>query len=182
MSRKLTYNSTYDEIGWSLRETLDTIEKKGETIELKYEMLLKYGRLYFAEGNHQKAYNILQQCSIHAIDNWVVDVKEMYYWSARCLEKMGNTDRALNGYLMLLEDEKNIKDETFLNEVLDRLNLYKNLSPLVSDYKKRREEELNNTTSQYESVQPNDQLVHNKFAWQRPQPAKRGSNYLQIEI
>lgn len=144
MAKKLTYTSTYDEIGWSLRETLDAIEKQGETKELKYDMLLKYGRLYFVERNYEKAYKILAQCSIHAMDNWVDDVKEMYYWSARCLEEKGDNDRAISGYLRLLESEKNIEDEAFLNAVLDRLNLYKNLSHLVSEFKKERDEELNN--------------------------------------
>jgi ketopantoate reductase len=43
MENKLTYNSTYNEVGCSLRVTLDEIKKYGETKELKYEMLLKYG-------------------------------------------------------------------------------------------------------------------------------------------
>jgi len=64
------------------------------------------------------------QCSVHAIDNWVDDVKEMYYWSARCLEEQVDKERAIGGYLRLLESEKKIKDEAFLNAVLDRLNLH----------------------------------------------------------
>lgn len=144
MAKKLTFDSSYNEIGWSLRETLDEIQAKGETKELKYEMLLKYGRLYISEGDYKKAYKILAQCSVHAIDNWIADVKEMYFWSARCLEEMGDTERALDGYLMLLEDQRNIEDQIFLNAVLDRLNQYKNLSSMVSEYKKRRDEELNN--------------------------------------
>jgi len=51
-------------------------------------------------------------------------VKEMYYWSARCLEEQVDKERAIGGYLRLLESEKKIKDEAFLNAVLDRLNLH----------------------------------------------------------
>ncbi len=69
MATKLTYHSTFNEVGWSLRETLDAIEVQGETPHLKYDMLLKYGRVSLMEGKLDKAYKVFQQCSIHAIDN-----------------------------------------------------------------------------------------------------------------
>ena len=77
MAKKLTFESTFDEIGWSLRHTLDEIKLKGETKELKYEMLLKYGRLRFMEGCFSDAYQIFRQCSIHSIDNGVNDINEL---------------------------------------------------------------------------------------------------------
>lgn len=145
MTKKLTYNSTFDEVGWSLRDTLDQIKQYGETKELKYEMLLKYGRVKLMEGNLNEAYQIFQQCSIHSIDNGIREVKELYYWTSRCLEEQGNKDRALNGYLMLLEKEQFIEsDEEFVNAVLDRLILFGDITSLVNEYKIKRHEEMAN--------------------------------------
>ncbi len=145
MAKKLSYQSTFTEVGWSLRETLNEIEKQGETKQLKFDMLLKYGRLLLMEGKPNEAYQLFQQCSIHAIDNGVPDVKELYYWTSRCQEEQGNKERAINGYLMLLEREKFIKNDVeFVDAILDRLILFGDISALVNDYKKKREEELNN--------------------------------------
>ena len=144
INKKLTYNSTFDEVGWSLRDTLDEIKQKGETKQLKFDMLLKYGRIKLMEGNANEAYQIFQQCSIHAVDNGIPDVKELYYWASRSTEEQGNKERALNGYLMLLENEQNIKDEDFVNAVLDRLILFGDITTLVDEYKKRRHEEMTN--------------------------------------
>jgi len=145
MTKKLTYHSTFDELGWSLRETLDDIEKHGETKQLKFDMLLKFGRVKLMEGKPDEAYKIFQQCSIHAIDNGVPDVKELYFWTSRCQEEQGNSERALSGYLMLLERDRFIdNDEQFVNAILDRLILFGDIAQLVNDYKKKREEELNN--------------------------------------
>lgn len=152
MAKKLTYNSTFDEVSWSLRDTLDEIKQKGETKDLKYKMLLKYGRLRLMEGNLNYAYQIFQQCSIHSIDNGVRDIKELYYWTSRCLEEQGNKERALVGYLRLLENEENQKDEEFVNAVLDRLNLSGDISSLVDEYKKRRHEETTNPKDLLEKV------------------------------
>lgn len=144
MQKKLTYHSTFDEVGWSLRETLDLIEKHGETKQLKFDMLLKYGRILLMEKKFVRADEVFQQCSIHAIDNGVPEIKELYYWCSRSQEGQGNKERAINGYLRLLEKFAKYDDEEFINEVLDRLNLFENISPIVTEYKKQREEELNN--------------------------------------
>lgn len=144
MAKKLTFNSTFDEVGWSLRETLDQIEKHGETKQLKFDMLLKYGRIKLMEGSFDRAYEVFTQCSIHAIDNGVPDIKELYYWTSRCQEEKGNKERAINGYLMLLEKFAKDDDEEFIDAILDRLNLFENIAPIIAEYKERREEELNN--------------------------------------
>lgn len=145
MAKKLTYHSTFDEVGWSLKETLNEIEKQGETKQLKFDMLLKYGRVLLMENKPNEAHQIFQQCSIHAIDNGVTDVNELYYWSSRSEEEQGNKARAINGYLMLLERERFIEnDAEFVDAVLDRLILFGNISTLVNDYKNKREEEINN--------------------------------------
>ena len=145
MAKKLTYHSTFDEVGWSLKETLNKIEKQGETKQLKFDMLLKYGRVLLMENKPCEAYQIFQQCSIHAIDNGVTDVKELYYWSSRSQEEQGNKARAINGYLMLLERERFIEnDEEFVDAVLDRLILFGNISTLINEYKNKREEEIIN--------------------------------------
>ncbi|MBN9351923.1 MAG: hypothetical protein J0H55_14680 [Chitinophagaceae bacterium] len=105
MTKKLTIHSSFDEIGWSLSETLNKIEAEGETPQLKFDMLLKYGRLKFLEGDYERAYEVLQQASTHSIDNGVRDIEDLYFWTNRCLEEKGDTERAISGYLMLLERE-----------------------------------------------------------------------------
>ena len=145
MAIKLTYQSSLDDIGWSLRETLDEIKRYGETKQLKFDMLLKYGRLLLMEGKLDDSYKVFQQCSVHAIDNEIPDTNELYYWASRCLEEQGNTERALTSYLTLLENERFIEnDDEFVNAILDRLILFGNITTLVNEYKKKREEELNN--------------------------------------
>jgi tetratricopeptide (TPR) repeat protein len=144
MSKKNTYQSTFEELGWSLRETLDKIEKHGETKELKYEMLLKYGRLKLMEGNLNEAYQIFQQCSTHSIDNWIPYVNDLYYWTARCLEEQGNKERAFNAYLMVLDKIKVDEEEELMNAILDRFHLFENVSQLVDEYKKKKKERMNN--------------------------------------
>ena len=129
MVKKLTFQSTFNEVGWSLRETLDEIEKQGETKQLKFDMLLKYGRVLLMQSKLNEAYQTFQQCSIHAIDNGVPDVKELYYWTSRCQEEQGNKERAINGYLMLLERERFTENnEEFVDAVLDRLILFGDIS------------------------------------------------------
>lgn len=145
MTSKLTYSSSFYEVGQSLRETLDEIEKNGETAQLKHEMLYKYGRLMMMEGKFQKAYEAFCQCSTHAVDNGIQNVKELYYWTSRSLEELGNKERAINGYLMLLEKDRFIEgDEDFVNALLDRLSLFENMAALVADYRVKRYEELTN--------------------------------------
>lgn len=145
MAKKLTYQSTFDEVCKSLMETLGEIEKQGETKQLKFDMLLKYGRILLMEKKLDRAHEVFLQCSIHGIDNNVSDIKELYYWSSRCLEEEDKKDRAVNGYLRLLERERFTKnDEEFVDAILDRLILNGDISALVNDYKKNREEELNN--------------------------------------
>ena len=97
------------------------------------------------ENKPNEAYQVFQECSIHAMDNGIPDVKELYYWSSRSQEEQGNKTRAINGYLMLLERERFIEnDEEFVDAVLDRLILFGNISTLVNDYKNKREDEINN--------------------------------------
>lgn len=145
MEKNIKYQATVDDVGWSLRKTLDEIKQHGETRQLKFDMLLKYGRLLLLEGKANDAYQVFQQCSVHSVDNGITDVKELYYWTSRCQEEQGNMERALNGYLMLLERERFIEnDELFVNAVLDRLILFGDISTLVNEYKNRKFEEMNN--------------------------------------
>ncbi len=143
MSNKLTYNSTLDEVGWSLRETLELIKKVGETKELKYEMLLKYGRFKLLEGDLDKAYETLQHCSIHGLDHQIGGVNELYYWSARCIEEQGDKERALNSYLVLLDIVQS-KDgtEELVNAILDRLILFGDVATLVEEFRIKRQKEI----------------------------------------
>lgn len=93
---KSTLHSGYEEIGWSLRETLDNIVAEGETPQLKFEMLLKYARLLFIDGNYDRCQEVLQQASAHSIDNGVREIEDLYFWANRCLEERGNTERAIS--------------------------------------------------------------------------------------
>lgn len=144
MSKTLTFHSNLEDIGWSLRETLDKIKVEGETPQLKFDMLLKYGRLHFIQGNYNRAYEVFQQCSTHAIDNGVPDTKGLYFWSSRCLEEKGDTERAKNSYLMLLERESYRDDEEMVNAILDRLNQYDDIAEVIQQYKKKKQEEWDN--------------------------------------
>ena len=145
MAKKLTYQSTFNEVGWSLMETLEEIKKEGETKQLKFDMLVKHGRMLLMQKKLNDAYQVFLQCSTHAIDNSVPEIKELYYWTSRCLEEKGKKDSAVNGYLRLLESERFTEnDEEFVDAVLDRLILFGDIAALVNDYKKKREEELNN--------------------------------------
>lgn len=145
MPEKLTLHSGLEEIGWSLRETLGKINVEGETPQLKFDMLLKYGRVLFMEGNYERAYEVFQQCSTHAIDNGVPDIKELYFWTSRCLEEKGDTERAKNSYLMLLDRKRfTDNDEEFVNAILDRLNLYGDIKEVIQKYKKKKQEEWDN--------------------------------------
>lgn len=144
MANKLTIHSGHEEIGRSLRETLDKIEAEGETPQLKFDMLLKYARSLFMERNYDRSYEVLQQASTHSIDNGVRDIGDLYYWANRCLEEKGDAERAISGYLMLLEREPYRSDEEMTNAVLDRLNRYDNLSELIQKYKKKKQEEWDN--------------------------------------
>lgn len=143
MAKKLTYQSTFNEVGWSLMETLEEIKKQGQTKQLKFDMLLKHGRMLLMQKKLDEAYQVFLQCSTHAIDNGVPVIKELYYWTSRCLEEQGNKNSAVNCYLRLLENHPE-NDEEFVDAILDRLILFGDISTLVNDYKKNRYEELNN--------------------------------------
>lgn len=153
MDKESTYNSNYEEIGISLQHTLDEIKKSGETIDLKYDMLLKYGILNLMKGNSDKAYQVFQQCSIYSIDNAIEDVRELYYWTSRCLEELGKKEIAFNVYLMLLEKESiNNNDQELIDGVLERLCLFGDISSLVNEYKNTRDVEANNPKSLLDKV------------------------------
>jgi len=138
MAKKLSLKSTYNEVGWSLRETLDQIERNGETKELKYDMLLKYGWLKFLDNDPDGAYRIFSQCSTHAIDNGILDIDELFYWAARCLEEKGDKENALNGYLSLLESSSKYQNnEELINEIFDRLKVYGDIPSLLREYENK---------------------------------------------
>ena len=113
---KLSINSTFDEVAMSLQHTLSEIKKVGENKHLEYDKLMKYGRLMLMENSFDKAYQIFQQCSIHATDNGIQNIKELYYWTSRCQEGNGNKVMAINSYLMLLENFAD--DDNFINKYI----------------------------------------------------------------
>lgn len=144
MTENLNLDSSREEIGWSLRETLDKIKDEGETPQLKFDMLLKYGRVLFMEENYEQAYEVFQQCSIHGIDNGVKDLKDLYFWTSRCLQEKGDTVRAKNSFLMLLEREPYNNNEETVNAILDRLDVYDDLAEVIVKYKKKKQDDWDN--------------------------------------
>ena len=145
MAKKLNFQSSFQDIGMSLSDTLEEIKLHGETKQLKFDMLLKYGRLLLANGDPDKAYKVFQQCSIHAIDNGMLDVRELYFWTCRVLEEQGKNDKAISIYMDLLERDIYIKDdEDFVNAILERLITYGDISSLASQVKNRTNEYVAN--------------------------------------
>lgn len=140
LTKPLTIHSDLEEIGWSLRETLDAIEVEGETPQLKFDMLLKYGRLLFMDRKYDRAYEVLQQASTHSIDNGVWNIADLYFWANRCMEEKGDVDRAKSGYLMLLERQPYSNDEEMVNAILDRLNQYDDLKEVIEKYRKKKQD------------------------------------------
>ena len=90
--QKLNYKSNIDEIGNSLMETLSEIKKEGETKELKFDMLFKYGRVLFLQNEFGKSHQAFEQAAVHAIENNISEIKNLYYWSARCLEETADKE------------------------------------------------------------------------------------------
>ena len=45
MTKKLAYHSTFNEVGWSLRETFDAIEVHGETFVTSTIQKRKFGTI-----------------------------------------------------------------------------------------------------------------------------------------
>ena len=112
MDRRLTLSSTFNEIARSLADTMKEIDAKGKTKELQYDLLIKTGRLDFMEGKFEEAYQGFQECIAHFAagqkDN------ELYYWISRCLEGLGEKDKALSGYLMALEKNEDDDELTLM--------------------------------------------------------------------
>ena len=145
--QKLNYKSNIDEIGNSLMETLTEIKKEGETKELKFDMLVKYGRVLFLQNEFGKSYQTFEQAAIHAIENNISEIKSLYYWTARCLEENGAKEAAFKSYLILLDNKQfTANDEEFIDIVLDRLNFFENLEEKIINYKIQKAEELENPT------------------------------------
>ncbi|WP_326985228.1 hypothetical protein [Chryseobacterium sp. MP_3.2] len=143
--KKITYQSDLNEIGNSLMDCLSQIKKEGETKELKFEMLLKYGRVLFLKNKIEKAYQTFQQGAVYAMENNITEVKEIYFWTARCIEETGDKNIALGNYLMLLENNQySENDSEFVDAILDRFNFFTDLEDKIRDYKLKRDEALKN--------------------------------------
>ncbi|MBW7937055.1 MAG: hypothetical protein H3C71_07955 [Flavobacteriales bacterium] len=96
------------------------------------------------EGKHARCYEVLQQASTHSIDNGVWEIEDLDFWANRCLEEKGDTERAISGYLMLLEREPYRSDEEMTNAILDRLSRYDNLTETIQKYQKKKQEDWDN--------------------------------------
>lgn len=115
----IKFDSDRDEVGNSLMRTLEEIKTSGETPELKMEMLFKYARMRFFEGDFQRSYEVFGQTSSHIIDNGLPENIELFYWVARIFEEQGHFERSLSAYKMALE--RVTEDEQFSDELLDRI-------------------------------------------------------------
>lgn len=96
------------------------------------------------EGKYARCYEVLQQASTHSIDNGVRDIEDLYFWTNRCLEEKGDTERAISGYLMLLEREPYRSNEEMTNAILDRLNRHDDLTETIQKYQKKKKEDWDN--------------------------------------
>ena len=119
---ELTYNADLKTIGNSLMKTLSEIEKNGETPTLKGQMLYKFARLKFCERDFEEAHKVLGQCNSHLIMNNLPENKEIYYWVGRILEEQGEFEKAKTTYTMNLERARFLNDQTFVDEILDRIH------------------------------------------------------------
>src|SRR2546428_5576914 len=100
---KLAFNADYKTVGHSLMETIDEIERNGETPLLKSEMLFKYARMKFLENKFDEAYKIFGQCNMLLIDKGLPENKEIYYWVSRIAEAKGEIEKAMGFYKICLE-------------------------------------------------------------------------------
>ena len=87
-------------------------------------------------NDFQKAYSVLQECSVQSIDTGIEDFVELYYWSARCMEEKVQKNQALQVYLMNLDKFSNIlEDNVLLNIILDLLVNFPDLEILITSYR-----------------------------------------------
>lgn len=136
--QNLTYDSSLEEVEASLKGTIKQMELNGETQELKFEKLLKEGRVKLLKGEVKQAYRIFHQCMLDPTSTNSLDIGELYFWSTRCQEELGNKNKALRDYLLLLEKEQATRNnQDLINAILDRLIEYGDISKLVEDFKKR---------------------------------------------
>lgn len=96
------------------------------------------------EGKYARCYEVLQQASIHSIDNGVRGIEDLYFWTNRCLEEKDDTERAISGYLMLREREPYRSNEEMTNAILDRLNRYDDLTEAIQNYQKQKQVDWDN--------------------------------------
>jgi len=137
--QNLTYDSSLEEVEASLKGTIKQMELNGETQELKFEKLLKEGRVKLLKGKVKQAYRIFHQCMLDPTSTNSLDIGELYFWSTRCQEELGNKNKALRDYLLLLEKEQATRNnQDLINAILDRLIVFGDISKLVKDFKKRK--------------------------------------------
>ena len=137
--QNLTYDSSLEEVEASLKGTIKQMELNGETQELKFEKLLKEGRVKLLKGEVKQAYRIFHQCMLDPTSTNSLDIGELYFWSTRCQEELGNKNKALRDYLLLLEKEQATRNnQDLINAILDRLIVFGDISKLVKDFKKRK--------------------------------------------
>lgn len=135
----LNFKSSYNDIGNSLMITLNEIDLKGETPFLKSQMLYKFARIKFLEKKYEESYKLLGESnSITIMDN-LPENKEIYYWTGRVLEAQGKKEIANENYKKVLSRARFLKDQEFVDEILDRIYLlemeithFKNL-PVISE-------------------------------------------------
>jgi tetratricopeptide (TPR) repeat protein len=124
-SLRLPTNATLKEIANSLNQTINEIETKGETPKLKEELLFKFARLKFSEGNFDEAHSIFGQCNSITVDYGLNENFEIYYWVGRILEAKGDLEKAKSTYEIALKRFKDNPSLICKKEIIEAINKIK---------------------------------------------------------
>src|SRR5690554_5341934 len=121
------------------KRNIKQIEIKGKKQKIKFEKLIKERKIKLLKREVKQAYRIFHQCMLDPTSTNSLDIGELYFWSTRCQEELGNKNKALRDYLLLLEKEQATRNnQDLINAILDRLIVFGDISKLVKDFKKRK--------------------------------------------
>ncbi len=123
----LKFNDDLETVKKSLTDTLTEIKEKGETVELKAEMLYKFARFKFMEKEFNECQETFSQLNEHLAENNLPKNYEAFYWLGRVLEEKKEYETAKTTYLTLLNVVKKLKNTELEKEILNRVNVVNTL-------------------------------------------------------
>jgi len=145
MSSTLTYRSTIEDVARSLQESIDEVKEHGETVQLKFDVQLKLGRLLLLNNQPEDAKIVFQRCGMMAVEAGVPDIRDLWFWSARCQEELENPELSVNVYLALLKNKHFVENNReYVDVILERLSNFGDATQLLDDFSKKQEEEMKN--------------------------------------